>query len=113
MPAQMPSLSYTYTGNAEWYDEKKTILKLKTSGVLTLTKDCIADVFCVGGGGGGNGSNSTSKIIITTLEAEEVVVILKLSELVLQNKRNTKQSLEPEVLVLQRTLLAAKAGRHQ
>lgn len=51
---------YTYTGNAEWYDEKKTILKLKTSGVLTLTKDCIADVFCVGGGGGGNGSNSTS-----------------------------------------------------
>lgn len=51
---------YTYTGNAEWYNEEKTILKLKTSGVLTLTKDCIADVFCVGGGGGGNGSSSTA-----------------------------------------------------
>ena len=51
---------YTYTGNAEWYNEKKTILKLKTSGVLTLSKDCYADVFLVGGGGGGNGSNSTS-----------------------------------------------------
>lgn len=50
---------YTYTGNAEWYNEEKTILKLKTSGVLTLSKDCIADVFCVGGGSGGNGSNST------------------------------------------------------
>lgn len=48
---------YTYTGNAEWYDEKKTILKLKTSGVLTLSKDCYADVFVVGGGGGGNGTN--------------------------------------------------------
>ena len=51
---------YTYTGNAEWYNEEKTILKLKTSGVLTLSKDCYADVFLVGGGGGGNGSNSTS-----------------------------------------------------
>lgn len=50
---------YTYTGNAEWYDEKKTILKLKTSGVLTLTKDCIADVFCVGGGGSGGTGNDT------------------------------------------------------
>ena len=46
---------YTYTGNAEWYNEEKTILKLKTSGVLTLSKDCYADVFVVGGGGGGNG----------------------------------------------------------
>lgn len=50
---------YTYTGNVEWYNEEKTILKLKTSGVLTLTKDCIADVFCVGGGGsGGTGNDS-------------------------------------------------------
>ena len=45
---------YTYTGNAEWYNEKKTILKLKTSGVLVLNKDCNADVLVVGGGGGGN-----------------------------------------------------------
>lgn len=45
---------YTYTGNAEWYNEEKTILKLKTSGVLKLTKSCIADVFVVGGGGAGN-----------------------------------------------------------
>lgn len=51
---------YTYTGNAEWYDEKKTILKLKTSGVLTLSKDCYADVFVVGGGGGGNGYQTMS-----------------------------------------------------
>ena len=51
---------YTYTGNAEWYNEEKTILKLKTSGVLTLSKDCYADVFVVGGGGGGNGSSSTA-----------------------------------------------------
>ena len=52
---------YTYTGNAEWYNEEKTILKLKTSGVLTLTKNCTADVFCVGGGGAGNyPSNSSS-----------------------------------------------------
>ena len=45
---------YTYTGNAEWYNEEHTILKLKTSGVLKLTKSCIADVFVVGGGGAGN-----------------------------------------------------------
>lgn len=51
---------YTYTGNAEWYNEEKTILKLKTSGVLTLSKDCYADVFVVGGGGGGNGSSPTA-----------------------------------------------------
>ena len=51
---------YTYTGNAEWYNEKKTILKLKTSGVLVLNKDCNADVFVVGGGGGGNGANDMS-----------------------------------------------------
>lgn len=51
---------YTYTGNAEWYNEKKTILKLKTSGVLVLNKDCNADVFVVGGGGGGNGANGMS-----------------------------------------------------
>lgn len=47
---------YTYTGNAEWYNEEKTILKLKTSGVLTLSKDCYADVFVVGGGASGAGS---------------------------------------------------------
>lgn len=51
---------YTYTGNAEWYNEEHTILKLKTSGVLTLTKDCIADVFCVGGGGSGGCLSSSS-----------------------------------------------------
>lgn len=51
---------YTYTGNAEWYNEEKTILKLKTSGVLTLSKDCYADVFVVGGGGGGNGSQKVT-----------------------------------------------------
>lgn len=53
---------YTYTGNAEWYDEKKTILKLKTSGVLTLSKDCYADVFLVGGGGGGDAMGTNSSI---------------------------------------------------
>ena len=67
---------YTYTGNAEWYNEEKTILKLKTSGVLTLTKDCIADVFVVGGGasgaslsgsygaggGGGGGYTNTKRV---------------------------------------------------
>ena len=46
---------YTYTGNAEWYNEEKTILKLKTSGVLKLTKDCTAKVFLVGGGASGSG----------------------------------------------------------
>ena len=45
---------YAYTGNAEWYNEEKTILKLKTSGVLTLSKDCVADVFVVGGGASGS-----------------------------------------------------------
>ena len=51
---------YTYTGNAEWYNEEKTILKLKTSGVLKLTKSCIADVFVVGGGGAGNNPTNSS-----------------------------------------------------
>lgn len=51
---------YTYTGNAEWYNTEKTILKLKTSGVLTLSRDCYVDVFLVGGGGGGNGASGTS-----------------------------------------------------
>nr|DAJ85331.1 MAG TPA: hypothetical protein [Caudoviricetes sp.] len=49
----------------------------------------------------------------TGLEAVGVVVTLKPSELVLQNKHNTKQSLELEVLVQQRMLLAAKAGLHR
>lgn len=52
---------YTYTGNAEWYNAEKTILKLKTSGVLTLSKDCIADVFCVGGGGSGNVQRNSNR----------------------------------------------------
>lgn len=49
---------FTYTGNWEWYNEKKTILKLKTSGVLVLNKDCNADVFVVGGGASGAGSRA-------------------------------------------------------
>lgn len=51
---------FTYTGNAEWYNEEKTILKLKTSGVLTLSKTCTADVFCVGGGGAGANGQALS-----------------------------------------------------
>lgn len=48
--------NFTYTGNWEWYNEEQTIVKLKTSGVITFDSDFPADVFVVGGGASGAGS---------------------------------------------------------
>lgn len=48
--------NFTYTGDWEWYNEEHTIVKLKTSGIITFDSDFPADVFVVGGGASGAGS---------------------------------------------------------
>lgn len=50
--------NFTYTGDWEWYNEEQTIVKLKTSGVITFDSDFPADVFVVGGGASGAGSSA-------------------------------------------------------
>ena len=40
-------VKYTYTGAAGWADQAKSVLELKTGGVLTFAEEVEAEVFLV------------------------------------------------------------------